>query len=97
MEQRSDSRLESTPQGRALSAAGCKEVVVVRNEVKHTLRDGGIAIGTMVYEFNSTGIGRIVSAAGADFVVFDMEHSGWTTETIRSLIATSRSAPIVLT
>ena len=65
------------------------------NTVKRTLRDGGVALGTMVFEFSSTGIGRIVATAGAEFVVFDMEHTGWTLETIRMLLATSRAAELV--
>ena len=32
------------------------------------LRDGGVAIGTMVMEFNSTGIGRLAVEAGAEDV-----------------------------
>ena len=47
------------------------------------LRDGGVAIGTMVMEFNSTGIGRLAAEAGADFVLYDMEHTGWSVETMR--------------
>lgn len=59
------------------------------NKVKRTLRQGGVALGTMVFEFSTTGIARLTAAAGADFAVFDMEHSGWSVETIRSLMATS--------
>ncbi len=59
------------------------------NKVKRTLQQGGVALGTMVFEFCTTGIARLTAAAGADFAVFDMEHSGWSVETIRSLMATS--------
>lgn len=65
------------------------------NQVKRKLAAGEISIGTMVFEFGSTGIGRIMAQAGAEFVVYDMEHSGWSIETIRSLMATTRSAEIV--
>lgn len=65
------------------------------NHVKRTLADGGIAIGTMVFEFNTPGIARIAAAAGAEFVVFDMEHTGWSIETIRALVATSRAADTI--
>jgi 2-dehydro-3-deoxyglucarate aldolase/4-hydroxy-2-oxoheptanedioate aldolase len=60
------------------------------NRTKHILRDGGVALGTMVFEFNSPGIARLATNAGADFALFDMEHTGWSIETIRGLIATSR-------
>lgn len=62
------------------------------NTVKETLAQGGYAYGTMIFEFNTTGIGRIVGEAGAEFVVYDMEHTGWSIETIRMLIATTQSS-----
>ena len=65
------------------------------NRVKRTLAAGGVALGTMVFEFNTPGIGRIAAAAGAEFVVYDMEHTGWSIETIRALMATSRAADLV--
>ncbi|MGH2531288.1 MAG: HpcH/HpaI aldolase family protein [Thermomicrobiales bacterium] len=65
------------------------------NAVKRTLAAGGVSIGTMIFEFSTTGIGRIAAEAGADFVIFDMEHTGWSIETIRMLIATTRAAETV--
>ena len=58
------------------------------NAVKAALAAGGTSLGTMVFEFDTTGIARIAPAAGAEFVIFDMEHTGWSIETIRMLIAT---------
>lgn len=63
-----------------------------RNLVKEKLLAGQRSIGTFVFEFATTGIARIAAEAGAEFVVFDMEHTGWSVETIRMLIATSRAA-----
>jgi 2-dehydro-3-deoxyglucarate aldolase/4-hydroxy-2-oxoheptanedioate aldolase len=54
-----------------------------------------VALGSMVFEFSTTGIARIAAEAGADFLVFDMEHTGWSMETIRHLMATSRPADLV--
>ena len=65
------------------------------NGTKRKLAAGGTSIGTMMFEFSSTGIGRIAAAAGAEFAIFDMEHSGWSIETIRTLIATTCAADIV--
>ena len=59
------------------------------NPVKRVLAAGGVSLGTMVFEFNSSGIARIAASAGAEFVIFDMEHTGWSVETVRTLIATS--------
>jgi 2-dehydro-3-deoxyglucarate aldolase/4-hydroxy-2-oxoheptanedioate aldolase len=64
------------------------------NKVKRLLRSGGVPIGTMVFEFNTPGIARIAAAAGVDFVIFDLEHTGWSLETLRLLMATSRSADL---
>lgn len=65
------------------------------NPVKQKLAAGEIAVGTMMMEFATPGIGRIAAAAGAEFAVLDMEHSAWTKDTIRWLIAASRSADLV--
>ena len=65
------------------------------NTVKRRLAEGARSFGTMVFEFATTGIGRAAAAAGAEFVIFDMEHTGWSIETIRSLVATTRAADIV--
>jgi 2-dehydro-3-deoxyglucarate aldolase/4-hydroxy-2-oxoheptanedioate aldolase len=62
---------------------------MLSNPVKQTVKSGGLAIGTMMFEFNTTGIGRIAANAGAEFAVYDMEHTGWELETIRMLIATT--------
>lgn len=65
------------------------------NQVKRTLQDGGVAFGTMVFEFNTPGIARIAAQAGAEFVLYDMEHTGWSIETIRWLLASGGNAATV--
>jgi 2-dehydro-3-deoxyglucarate aldolase/4-hydroxy-2-oxoheptanedioate aldolase len=65
------------------------------NPVKRTLREGGVAVGTMMLEINTTGSARVAAEAGAEFAVFDMEHTGWSLETIRMLVTTSRGAGLV--
>ena len=66
-----------------------------RNTIKQNLNNGGVSIGTFMFEFNTTGIARLAANAGADFAIFDMEHSGWSVETIRMLIATCGSTPML--
>ena len=51
---------------------------------------GGAAVGTMVFEFTTPGIGRIAEAAGADFVLFDQEHTPWGLETLAAAMAVMR-------
>jgi 2-dehydro-3-deoxyglucarate aldolase/4-hydroxy-2-oxoheptanedioate aldolase len=65
------------------------------NTVKSKLAAGQVPLGTFAFEFNTPGIARIMAEAGADFVVFDMEHTGWSVETIKTLIATTRSTSLV--
>jgi 2-dehydro-3-deoxyglucarate aldolase/4-hydroxy-2-oxoheptanedioate aldolase len=61
-----------------------------KNPVKESLRAGNPAFGTMVFEFFTPGIAQIVRAAGAEFILFDMEHSGVGMETLKACIATCR-------
>jgi len=63
--------------------------------VKERILSGGISIGTFIFEFCTTGIGRLATNAGAEFAIFDMEHTGWNMETIKMLMASSRSADLV--
>lgn len=65
------------------------------NLIKNKLQSGGVSIGTFMFEFATTGVSRIAAEAGAEFAVFDMEHTGWSVETIRLLIATSRSTEML--
>lgn len=53
-------------------------------------------VGTFVFEFATTGIGPIVSAAGADFLVLDAEHSGFSWETLRTVTAAARGTGLVV-
>ena len=65
------------------------------NLVKRKLMAGETVLGTMMFEFNTTGIARLASVAGAEFAVYDMEHTGWSVETIRTLIATTPRPQLV--
>jgi 2-keto-3-deoxy-L-rhamnonate aldolase RhmA len=65
------------------------------NPVKAALRRGEIALGTMVFEFRTPGIGVIAARAGAEFVIFDAEHSAATDETLLAMIAGMRGVDAV--
>ena len=65
------------------------------NEVKRKLRAGGVAFGTMVFEFMSPGLPRILAAAGAEFVVYDTEHTWFSTEQIGHLISATRATTML--
>ena len=58
------------------------------NPVRQKLLRGERSLGTMAMEFSTTGIARLADAAGAEFILYDMEHTAWSMETVRTLIAT---------
>ena len=64
------------------------------NDVRRALAAGESPIGLMIFEYGTTGIARMCRVGGADFVLYDMEHSGWTPETVKVLLETARAAGI---
>jgi 2-keto-3-deoxy-L-rhamnonate aldolase RhmA len=42
--------------------------------------------GHFILEFATPGIGHILKSAGCDFVLFDLEHSGFSFETVKSAV-----------
>ncbi len=45
-----------------------------------------VKLGHFLVEFATPGIGHILKSAGCDFVLFDMEHSGFGFETVKSAL-----------
>jgi len=60
------------------------------NPLKATLARGGTACGAMIFEFFSPGIAQICRNAAAQFVLYDMEHTGLSFETLKTQIALCR-------
>lgn len=54
--------------------------------------DRSVKLGTYIGEFATAGIGTIVRDTGCDFVFVDMEHSGFSFETCKSLLRCSHDA-----
>jgi 2-dehydro-3-deoxyglucarate aldolase/4-hydroxy-2-oxoheptanedioate aldolase len=68
---------------------------VLDNPVKAKLKRGETAIGTMLFEFFVPGVPRLMAEAGAEFAIYDLEHTGASFETLRMLAAASRGpAPV---
>lgn len=65
------------------------------NPVKQTLATGGRAFGAMVFEFFSPGLPQICKNAGAEYVLYDMEHSGLEFETLKTQFALCRGLDLV--
>ncbi|MBZ2187459.1 MAG: hypothetical protein K7J46_22385 [Bryobacter sp.] len=59
------------------------------NRLKQLLAAGQRPVGHMIWEFASRGIPRILEAAGVDFAVYDMEHSGYDLGAVADLLAWS--------
>lgn len=53
---------------------------------RQLIRRQGPKIGTYVGEFATPGIGQILRSAGCEFVFLDMEHSGFTYETVKTTL-----------
>src|SRR5439155_4892018 len=81
--------------GCARAPTGGGPAAMRENPVKRKLAAGGVALGTMVFEFATTGIARLAAGAGAEFVVFDQEHTGASLETVRMFAATARACELV--
>lgn len=65
------------------------------NPVRDKLLRGETALGVMAFEFFTPGLSPVLAAAGAEFVLLDMEHSGAGIETIKAQIGFARAAGIV--
>jgi len=55
---------------------------------------GERVLGSMVFEFFSPGMAKIMELAGAEYVIYDMEHTGIGYETVKSQVAAARGLDI---
>jgi len=69
--------------------------MIPRNPVREKLREGGTAFGVMAFDFFTPGLAPTLAAAGAEFVLLDMEHSGASIDTIKAQIAFAHGGGIV--
>ena len=56
--------------------ATMREMVAVRR----------LKLGTFVVEFDSPGMGQILKAAGCEFAIIDMEHSGFDYDGLKRML-----------
>lgn len=64
--------------------------------LKALIRSKELKVGNFIVEFATPGIGHILKAAGLDFAFFDMEHSGFSFETLKSAIRYFEAADLPL-
>jgi 2-keto-3-deoxy-L-rhamnonate aldolase RhmA len=55
-----------------------------------------IKVGTFLFEFVTPGIGQVLKAAGADYAVLDMEHTGFGFDTVREVVRYCQAADLPL-
>lgn len=65
------------------------------NPVKQRLAAGGTALGSMVFEFFTPGMPRLLKNAGAEFALYCMEHTGASYETLKPQFALCRALGLV--
>ena len=53
-----------------------------------------LKLGTYIGEFATPGIGQILKAAGCDYAFVDMEHSGFSFETVKSVLRNLHDAGV---
>lgn len=65
------------------------------NPVKKSLAEGRHAFGSMVFELFAPGLPTLCRNAGAEFLLYDMEHTGLGFETLKTQFALCRGLGIV--
>jgi 2-keto-3-deoxy-L-rhamnonate aldolase RhmA len=65
------------------------------NHVKRDLAGGAVRAGSFVVDLCGPGIPRVLAAAGDRFVIVDQEHTAWTVDTIRPMLAGCHAAGVV--
>ncbi|MDB5805837.1 MAG: hpch/hpai aldolase [Betaproteobacteria bacterium] len=65
------------------------------NPVKAKIARGERAFGAMIFELFSSGLPQICKNAGAEFILYDMEHTGLGFETLKTQFALCRGLGIV--
>src|SRR5215470_9683375 len=64
------------------------------NRLRRTLKSGGIALGTLMWEIQGRGVVHTLAQAGMDFVMICTEHSAYNLETVVNLVAHAHAAGI---
>src|SRR5699024_8465173 len=85
-----DPRIPWTRHGRVPAVRYSDDMTTFRD----ALRTGSPQVGLFALEFSTDGIGAIAARAGLDWILYDLEHTGWSLDAVRSSIAVSRRSDI---
>ena len=69
-------------------------MMMINNKVKNALKAGKIVIGSQVAEVRSPNICQMFATAGFDFIFIDMEHGGFSMETVCDFVTAAKGADI---
>ncbi|NCV22178.1 MAG: hypothetical protein EBV45_09565, partial [Chloroflexi bacterium] len=61
--------------------------MTLRDRIRSGSGSTTMPVGSMVFDFFVPGISRMARASGADFLIFDTEHSGTGIEAIKAQCA----------
>src|SRR5262245_19194239 len=64
------------------------------NRILQLFAEGKVPVGHMIMEFGTRGIAKLCDAAGLDFVIIDMEHSGLDFDRVADLHALFKATPV---
>ena len=67
---------------------------MARKSLRQRALAGETLPGAMVFEFFTPGIAQILKLAGCDFVIYDMEHAGFSIESLKTQAAHCRGLGI---
>ena len=67
---------------------------MARKSLRQRVLAGEPVLGSMMFELLGPGVPQLLVHAGAEYVIYDMEHTGMSLETIKSQIAYCRGLPI---
>jgi len=71
---------------------------VARKSLRHRAMSGETLLGAMVFEFFTPGIAQILKLAGCEYLIYDMEHAGFSIGELKAQCAYCRGlgvAPMV--
>jgi 2-dehydro-3-deoxyglucarate aldolase/4-hydroxy-2-oxoheptanedioate aldolase len=71
---------------------------VAKKPLRQRAMTGETVLGAMVFEFFSPGVAQVLAHAGAEYIIYDMEHTGVGLETVKAQVAHCRGigvAPMV--
>ena len=68
---------------------------MAKKTIRERARAGDKVRGAFVFEFFTPGVAKMALLAGAEFVMFDMEHTGFGYESLKTMVATCRGLDVV--